>query len=137
VRAMTFRRVDLTSQLQHVLSAWLESHPGGPYTFCKMPDLRKSGETGAPIPLTVHMAREHLKLTLQDSRWAKIRGFHVFRHSFASNLATAGVDQRVIDEFMGHQTDEMRCRYRHLLPETKKAAIAKLIPEVSLSLYGT
>ena len=29
---------------------------------------------------------------------------HVLRHSFASNLATKGVDQR-IDEFMGHQTE--------------------------------
>jgi hypothetical protein len=52
-------------------------------------------------------------------------------------LAAAGVDQRIIDEWMGHQTEEMRCRYRHLLPETKKTAIAKLFPESSLRLYGT
>lgn len=136
VRAMTFRRVDLTPQLQSTLTDWLATHPGGPHTFCKKPDLRKPGEDGQPIPLTVHMAREHLKLTIQGSKWAKLRGFHVFRHSFASNLAAAGVDQRIIDEFMGHQTDEMRRRYRHLFPETKKAAIAKLLPEQSLSLYG-
>jgi integrase len=83
------------------------------------------------------MAREHLKLTLHDSKWVKLRGFHVFRHSFASNLAAAGVDQRIIDEFMGHQTDEMRCRYRHLFPETKKAAIVKLLPDAELQVYGT
>ena len=40
-----------------------------------------------------------------------------FRHSFASNLAAASVDQRIIDEWMGHQTEEqMRTRYRHLFP---------------------
>ena len=45
---------------------------------------------------------------LEGSRnWFKI-GFHSYRHSFASNLAAAGVDQRIIDEFMGHQTEAMR-----------------------------
>ena len=50
-------------------------------------------------------------------------GFHTYRHSFASNLAAAGVDQRVIDEFMGHTTEAMRKRYRHLFPRAKKSAI--------------
>jgi len=54
--------------------------------------------------------------------WFKI-GFHSYRHSFASNLAAAGIDQRIIDEFMGHQTDEMRRRYRHLFPQAKRSAI--------------
>src|SRR5205823_11717545 len=50
-------------------------------------------------------------------------GFHTYRHSFASNLAAAGVDQRVIDEFMGHTTEAMRKRYRHLFPRAKQSAI--------------
>ena len=49
--------------------------------------------------------------------------FNRYRHSFASNLAAAGVDQRVIDEFMGHQTEPMRKRYRHLFPKTRRSAI--------------
>ena len=58
--------------------------------------------------------------------WFKL-GFHTYRHSFASNLAAAGVDQRVIDEFMGHTTEAMRKRYRHLFPSTRRAAIEKLV----------
>jgi integrase len=50
-------------------------------------------------------------------------GFHTYRHSFASNLAAAGVDQRLIDEFMGHTTEAMRKRYRHLFPAAKRSAI--------------
>lgn len=50
-------------------------------------------------------------------------GFHTYRHSFASNLAAAGVDQRLIDEFMGHTTEAMRKRYRHLFPTNKRSAI--------------
>ncbi len=54
--------------------------------------------------------------------WFRI-GFHSYRHSFASNLAAAGVDQRVIDEFMGHTTEAMRKRYRHLFPKDRRSAI--------------
>ena len=52
--------------------------------------------------------------------------FHCFRHSFASNLAAQGVDQRIIDSFMGHQTEAMRKRYQHLFPEKRQEAINKL-----------
>ena len=50
-------------------------------------------------------------------------GFHTYRHSFASNLAAGGVDQRIIDEWMGHQTEAMRKRYRHLFPSNRRQAI--------------
>ena len=60
---------------------------------------------------------------VQDSKWAMVRGFHTFRHSFVSVLAAAGVDQRLIDEMTGHQTEEMRQRYRHLTPQLKRAAL--------------
>ncbi len=53
-------------------------------------------------------------------------GFHCFRHSFASNLAAKGVDQRAIDQFMGHQTAAMRKRYQHLIPDEQRAAINQL-----------
>src|SRR5204863_2132688 len=55
-------------------------------------------------------------------RWYKV-GFHSYRHSFASNLAARGIDQRIIDEWMGHQTEAMRKRYRHLFPKDRRSAI--------------
>src|SRR4029079_6560211 len=42
--------------------------------------------------------------------------YHILRHSFISALASEGVDQRVIDEVVGHQSEEQRKRYRHLYP---------------------
>jgi hypothetical protein len=33
------------------------------------------------------------------------------------------VDQRVIDELMGHTTEAMRRRYRHLFPQARRAAV--------------
>nr|UXE44384.1 tyrosine recombinase XerC [uncultured bacterium] len=61
-----------------------------------------------------------------DSPWKHVRGFHVLRHSFASNLAAAGVSQSLIDSWMGHQTEEMRKRYRHFFPAEKQRAIEAL-----------
>lgn len=75
------------------------------------------------LPVTRDEAHDHLKRTLAGSKWEVLRGFHVLRHSFISCLAAAGVDQRTIDEFVGHQTDEQR-RYRHLIPDLKQKAIA-------------
>ena len=70
-------------------------------------------------------AYNHIEKTLQGSEYERIR-FHNMRHSFASNLAAAGVDDRVIDKLMGHTTEAMRRRYQHLRPEQSESAVDKL-----------
>ena len=72
---------------------------------------------------------EPVKRTLAGSKWEVLRGYHILRHSFISCLAAAGVDQRIIDEFVGHQTDEQRRRYRHLIPDLKHKAIGGAFEE--------
>lgn len=52
-----------------------------------------------------------------------IRGFHTLRHSLVGALAARGVDQRLIDEWVGHTTEEMRRRYRHLEPDLQRQAL--------------
>jgi len=61
--------------------------------------------------------------SLAGSKWQVLRGWHVLRHSFISNCAAGGVDQRLIDTWTGHTTEEMRKRYRHLIPSVEQAAI--------------
>lgn len=123
VRSTTFRRVEMPTKLVEILKEWMGKHPGGQFTFShnfenpSQPPLR---------PLTVDQARVQFFKTLRDSKWDVIRGFHVFRHSYASNLATKCVDQRIIDKHMGHQTEEMRKRYQHLAPEVCKRAVEAL-----------
>jgi integrase len=55
-----------------------------------------------------------------------LKGWHVFRHSFISALASKGVDQRIIDDLVGHSTKEQRRRYRHLFPDVKQQALMGL-----------
>ncbi len=66
-----------------------------------------------PEPLTVGECHIHFKKTLARSKWSVVKGLHTLRHSVASCLAAAGVDQRIIDDMLGHVTEEMRRRYRH------------------------
>ncbi|QDT91722.1 tyrosine-type recombinase/integrase [Gimesia algae] len=122
-RNITFRHVDMTPLLYDIMKCWFENHPGGQFTICDDPEEISAGLDEDELGMSKHKAQYHFKETLARIDWSKIRGFHVFRHSFASNLASAGVDQRVIDEWMGHQTEEMRRRYRHLFPQQRRSAI--------------
>ena len=76
--------------------------------------------------VTADEAHDHFKRTVADSKWQVLRGYHVLRHSFISALASEGVDQRVIDEVVGHQSEEQRKRYRHLYPAVMREAIARV-----------
>lgn len=148
----TTRRVPLTPFLAGVLKEWLTVHPGGPYLFCHRDHVprskkrsRTTGYKGEKTRATTYTGRlatvrlrlvrthvealtkdeahDHFKRTLAGSKWAVVPGWHCFRHSFISLCASQGVDQRLIDEWVGHQTEEQRKRYRHLLPSTQQQAI--------------
>ncbi len=117
----TARRIDLHPELKMILLEWRERRTKGQLVVCDAGSLEMltSRETSGRF----YYPFRGTKWCLSSRKdWFKL-GFHTYRHSFASNLAAAGVDQRVIDEFMGHQTEAMRKRYRHLFPKTRRSAI--------------
>lgn len=121
---LSTRRVPLSPALVETMREWFAKHPGGRYAFCldcRLPRGRKTREIGSPI--TRDEAHDHFKRTLAGSKWEKLRGWHVFRHSFCSNCAAKGIDQRIINAWVGHQTEEMVRRYRHLIPNQQQEAI--------------
>ncbi len=114
----------LSPFLVGVLREWLRVHPGGQHLFCQAAEVAHSKtRRSAPTPVTRDEAHDHFRRTLAGSKWAVLRGWHALRHSFCSNCAAAGVDQRLIDAWVGHTTEEMRRRYRHLLPNQERQAI--------------
>lgn len=131
VRGTTSRRhVPLSDFARKVLQAWLESHPGGEYTFCLEGNiLRSNNRSSTPRAISPNEAHDHFQRVLARSKWENVRGWHVFRHSFCSNCAAAGVDQRLINAWTGHQTDEMVRRYRHLLPNQQRTEMARVFHE--------
>ncbi len=51
-------------------------------------------------------------------------GWHVLRHSFASQLAATGVPIIAIKELLGHSDINMTMRYAHLAPSTLRTAVS-------------
>jgi integrase len=120
----TTRRVPMSPQLAEVLKNWLANHPGGEWLFCQeVKVLRSKTKRTAPTPITRNESSHHLKNTLDAGKWKVLRGWHTLRHSFISACASKGVDQRLIDEWSGHSTEEQRKRYRHLFPDVQRNAM--------------
>lgn len=147
----TTRRVPLSPFLEGVLKEWLAAHPGGAYLFCHAGVVDRSRKRGRTTghrgektrasslkgrlagvrdreqagisPLTDNEAAHHFEQTLAGSEWSVLTGWHVLRHSFASICASRGIDQRLINLWMGHQTEEQQRRYQHLFPQTQQTAM--------------
>lgn len=113
----TFRTVDMTPLVESVVKAYFaDGHPGGVCAFA----------IDANRPISDGTSRKAFRGVVRKSKWKVLRGYHVFRHSFASNLAAAGIDEHVTAALMGHLTAEMRARYRHLFPDKRRAAVASV-----------
>jgi len=148
----TTRRVPISPFLCQVLKDWLAVHPGGPLLFVQQAIVERSKKRSAttghlcqrrrpkttaarnskitgrlvapPQPVTVSEAHDHLKRAVSESKWKELRGWHVFRHSFVSALASRGTDQRLVETWAGHMSKDMSRRYAHLYPSTQQQAMA-------------
>jgi integrase len=118
----TTRSVPLSPLLRRVMTEWLAGCPSSKYAFCRE-IFEGNGNGGRWAPITVSQATGQLRRALDGTKWEKLRGWHIFRHSFISNCASKGIDQRMIDIWSGHQTEEMRRRYTHLFPDAQHEAI--------------
>ena len=118
----TTRRVPMSPVLRRVLDTWLHEHSGGPFLFCDRPTMDGSS---VPSAITHDVVHDHFKRTLAGNKWSNMHGWHCLRHSFASNCAAKGIDQRVINAWMGHAGSgtEIERRYRHLIPNQEQLAI--------------
>jgi integrase len=121
------RTAPITPKLAEALREWFAVRPESPFLFCQSQRVTRSKtKREGPTAVTKDEAHDHFKRTIADSKWQVLRGYHVLRHSFISALASQGVDQRVIDEVVGHQSEEQRKRYRHLYPGVMREAITRV-----------
>jgi len=113
------RLVPLHPKLRNVMEMWFANHPGGTFTIAPPKNMPRRRKALAPTSyLTPSQADHHFDVTLRDSKWSVIKGFHVLRHSFGSNLIRSGdVSSDVVANWMGHSTMEMRELYQHLFPQ--------------------
>jgi len=69
---ITYRRVPMSPLLAQVMADWFARHPGGMYTFCLAPNQM----------LKQTFTTKYFRQSLKNSKWLRLRGFHVLRHSF-------------------------------------------------------
>lgn len=112
-REFTRRHVAIHPVLAEAMAEWWSHHPGGQHTFVT--------QTNAPVS-QLRSAR-WFRIAVKGTKYESLHGWHVFRHSLASILASVGTDQRVINDILGHHTKEMERRYRHLLPGKQEQAL--------------
>lgn len=129
--SMSYREVALHPVLTEIMKEYLDQHHvGGKYTIAIIPDGNLTEKVDAilkPQPITSQQMRHYFERTLENSKWQVLRGWHVLRHSFASNCARQNIREHIIDFWMGHSPDsKIKLRYRHLFPEDTQDAIKQL-----------
>jgi len=103
------REVSMNGQVRTALIN-VGKHPATDYIFCD--------ENGVPV----HDIRKSYSTALRKSGITNFR-FHDLRHTFASQLAMAGVDLNTIRELLGHKDMTMTLRYSHLAQSHKQHAV--------------
>jgi integrase len=104
------RTVPLSSDLADALRA--VRHDRSTLVFCN--------EDGAP--LSIWQLHDRLGVALRRAGLRRIR-WHDLRHTFASQLVTAGVPLMHVQRWLGHSSIEMTIRYAHLAPGEGDALI--------------
>jgi len=85
-------------------------------------------------PLHVRSIQRVFQRALQKSGIEKEATVHTLRHSYATHLLEAGVNLRVIQEYLGHASLQTTTIYTHLTPKTDEQAI-KSIEQVMKNLW--
>jgi integrase len=111
--AETIREIPIHPRLRQILLTYQQKFSSRSWIF------------GKDRPFSVHQLTYYFRKLVRNTPFEGI-GLHAFRHAFSSRLADAGVDQRVINALMGHTTEQISRRYRHLFPERKNQAVAAL-----------
>lgn len=75
--------------------------------------------------LTDTEARRPLERACRKAALPEV-GWHVLRHSFASQLVMAGAPLKAVSELLGHTTIQMTMRYAHLSPVARREAVLLL-----------
>ncbi len=78
-------------------------------------------------PFTCHHFLEELGTTFKNAQMRKI-GWHVLRHTFATQLTLRSVPLPVVKELLGHSSITTTMRYSHVGPSVLRSAIEMLNP---------
>jgi integrase/recombinase XerD len=82
-----------------------------------------SPSVDASVPITGDSVQKAFARALKQSGVKKRAHVHTLRHSYATHLLEAGVQLRLIQEYLGHSSPRTTALYTHLTREIRDAAL--------------
>jgi integrase len=86
-------------------------------------------------PFPSHRLIEDLGIACEAAGIRQI-GWHVLRHTFATQLTLRGVPLTIVKELLGHSTITTTMRYSHVAPSALRSAIEMLNPRNPMADFG-
>ena len=119
------RFVPLPNATLELLREYWKTHRHTKFLF---PNTNTRGTAGNGTRQTMAEATVQgaLKRVLVELRFTRRASIHSLRHSYATHLLEAGVNLRLLQQYLGHASLKTTARYLHLTDAGQQAAIAKI-----------
>lgn len=123
------RYVPLPAKTLAVLRDYWATHRNPVWVFPARGGKRQQAATAAR-PMNKDSVQDALRRVVQELQLRKSIHLHTLRHSYATHLLEAGVNLRLIQQFLGHRSLQTTMIYLHLTSqgqEQARAAIDRLM----------
>jgi integrase/recombinase XerD len=119
------RYVPLPLATLHILRAHYKTHKNPVYIF-PAPGRNQTKESTSLKPLPDTSIQTAFRKSLLVSGINKDAHIHTLRHSYATHLYEDGIDIRIIQEYLGHQSIKSTMIYTHLTPLLRHGVYDKI-----------
>ena len=119
------RYVPLPSRTLKVLRAYWATHRHPQWLFpAKGPDGQPTATADQPMERS--SVQKAMSRVVQELEFKKAISIHSLRHSYATHLLEAGVNLRLIQQYLGHSSLNTTMVYLHLTPASQEQAVRRI-----------
>ena len=90
------------------------------------PATGRDGQPTADQPLERSSVQGAMRRVVEELKIQKAISIHSLRHSYATHLLEAGVNLRLIQQYLGHSSLNTTMVYLHLTTASQEQAIARI-----------
>jgi site-specific recombinase XerD len=126
------RYVPLPHASLHMLRHYWTTHRNRVWLFPSVHSFHSPAQASHPMHAT--SVQKAFRAALRESGVAKDATVHTLRHSYATHLLEAGVNLRVIQGYLGHNSPTTTAIYTHLT-STVNAQASQTINDIVAALY--
>jgi site-specific recombinase XerD len=122
------RLVPLPQRTLELLRQYWKHHRSPRWLFPAMGQdtNKKQGPTFLDEPMPLRSVQAAMKKAVKESGLNKKASIHTLRHSYATHLLEAGVNLRLIQEYLGHSLTTTTALYTHLTARAQRIALTNI-----------